>query len=127
MNLVYYSNLTRNTQRFVSKLGLPSIRIEEGIPFRCVLVTPTYGNAGIPKQVLKALRDGPRDRIIGVIGTGNINFGDNYCAGAIRIAQKLEVPLLYKLELAGTSYDVETTLKIMEEFYGSGQRRADGA
>ena len=113
--IAYYSNVTKNTERFVAKTGLPSVRIEESIPEDCILVIPTYGQAAIPVEVLKRLqRREDRDKIRGVIGTGNINFGSNYCAGATQLAARLGVPLLYTLELAGTDHDVRTVIDIYE-------------
>lgn len=114
MNVVYYS-ITNNTHRFVQKLDVPIYSVQDGIPPDSVLIVPTYGVAGIPKIVIKALREGHRERIRAIVGTGNINFGLNYCAGAIKLSQKLEVPLLHKLELAGNNQDVSTVLQKMEE------------
>lgn len=114
MNLVYYSNYTRNTERFVLKLGMDAIRIEDGIPPSSVLITPTYGNAAVPKPVIRALNNGPRQNIVAVIATGNMNFGQNFCAAGLILSRKLEVPLLYKLELAGTDVDVSTTIELLK-------------
>ena len=66
LGIVYFSNVSENTKRFVDKLGMPALRIpiyknEEPLEvnFPYVLVTPTYGNggddAGVPKQVIKFL------------------------------------------------------------------------
>lgn len=116
MNVVYYSNYTRNTERFVNKLGLEAVRIEDGIPDFSVLITPTYGNAAVPKPVIRALNNGPRQNIRAIIGTGNVNFGGNYCAAGYILSYKLQVPLLHKLELAGTDEDVQTTLYLLERY-----------
>lgn len=117
MQVVYYSNHSRNTERFVKKLAVPATRIEDGVPENTILITPTYGDAAIPAVVKRALRDpDARANICAVIGTGNINFGDNYCAGAKKLASKLGVPLLYRLEMAGTPEDVDTVLTILRDF-----------
>ncbi|WP_309133235.1 class Ib ribonucleoside-diphosphate reductase assembly flavoprotein NrdI [Brevibacterium sp.] len=119
MLLVYYSSSSGYTHRFVGKLRHPSLRlpiltkdetlrIEE--PF--VLVTPTYGagpNRGaVPKQVIKFLNiESNRRHLMGVIGAGNTNFGEEYCRAAHRVAAKCHVPVLYRVELLGTPEDVE--------------------
>jgi protein involved in ribonucleotide reduction len=78
-----------------------------------VLILPTYGagprTKAVPKQVIQFLNiKQNRDNIVGVIGTGNTNFGEAYGLAADIVAQKLGVPMLYKLEIFGTPEDVQT-------------------
>ena len=119
MLLVYYSSSSEYTDRFVSKLRHPSRRLplltkEETLtieePF--VLVTPTYGagpNRGaVPKQVIKFLNiESNRRHLVGVIGAGNTSFGEEYCRAARKVAEKCNVPVLYRVELLGTPEEVE--------------------
>lgn len=118
-DIVYFSNVSNNTHRFVEKLGVPAHRIpirwEGDEPFLAqgpyVLVVPTYGggndNHTIPKQVRKFLNFKPnRDLLRGVIGMGNTNFGEHYCKAAEMISAKTGVPLLYRVEITGTPDDV---------------------
>lgn len=115
--LVYFSSKSGNTHRFVARLGLTSFRIPNGMdplpdpkgPY--VLICPTYadgeGRGAVPKQVIRFLNDPARRAgIIGVIGTGNRNFGATYALSGRIIAQKCNVPLLYSFELAGTDTDI---------------------
>jgi protein involved in ribonucleotide reduction len=119
-DIVYFSNVSNNTHRFVEKLDLPNHRI----PIRWngdeplmatkeyILVVPTYGggNEGttIPVQVKKFLNfKANRELLRGVVGMGNTNFGDHYCRAAEMISAKTGVPLLYRVEIMGTPDDVE--------------------
>lgn len=115
--LVYFSSKSGNTHRFVTRLGMRSLRIPIGTdplpdpdhPF--VLVCPTYadgeGGGAVPKQVIRFLNDpAKRAGIVGVIGAGNRNFGATYALAGRIIAQKCNVPLLYSFELAGTDTDI---------------------
>ncbi|ASE10594.2 class Ib ribonucleoside-diphosphate reductase assembly flavoprotein NrdI [Kocuria rhizophila] len=127
--VVYFSSVTRNTDRFIAKLPVRSIRlplrtseppprIEE--PF--VLAVPSYGRPGgagsVPPQVVKFLNDAPsRAHLKGVIGAGNTNFGPLFCVAAEKVAAKCQVPLLYKFELMGTDEDVEKVTQGLEEFW----------
>ncbi|WP_344310565.1 class Ib ribonucleoside-diphosphate reductase assembly flavoprotein NrdI [Brevibacterium samyangense] len=118
MLVVYYSSSSEYTHRFVQKLRHPHQRIplltkDDTLlvdePF--VLVTPTYGagpNRGsVPKQVIKFLNvESNRKHLVGVIGAGNTNFGENYCKAAHLVAAKCGVPVLYRFELLGTPDDV---------------------
>ncbi len=118
MLVVYYSSSSEYTHRFVSKLSHPGLRlplltkdvdVEVDEPY--VLITPTYGagpNRGsVPKQIKKFLSsEGNRKHLVGVIGAGNTNFGENYCRAASLVAAKCHVPELYRFELLGTPEDV---------------------
>lgn len=109
MNIVYFS-IIGNTQKFCNRLELPVHNILDGIPTGpSVLVVPTYGgkHGGIPYAVIKALNTGPREGIVGVVGTGNLNFGNGFARAGEILAAKLDVPLLGRVELAGTTEDVK--------------------
>lgn len=127
--LVFFSSVTENTARFVEKLDVPALRIplmtaDAGlvrIEEDFVLVTPTYGAGSkgfVPKQVIAFLnQEENRVRCRGVIGSGNINFHEDYCKAAYIVAEKLQVPVLYRFELAGTDEDVQKTQEGMNIFW----------
>lgn len=129
-DLIYFSNVSNNTHRFVEKLNLPSQRIpirwNEDEPFMAsneyVLVVPTYGggneNTTVPVQVKKFLNfKANRELLRGVVGMGNTNFGDHYCRAAEIIAAKIGVPLLYRVEIMGTPDDVEQVKERLETLW----------
>lgn len=117
--IVYFSNVSNFTHKFVEKLEVPASRIpikaEEAGTFTisepATLILPTYGANGrdfVPRQVIRFLnQEQNRVLIDSVIGSGNINFLEDFCRGADIVAEKLQVPLLYRFELAGTQDDVE--------------------
>lgn len=127
--LVYFSSVSGNTHRFVEKLGITGWRL----PLRAaeqplkvdepyVLVLPTYGGGhgkgAVPKQVIRFLNDEHnRSLIRGVIAAGNTNFGEAYCLAGDIVAQKCQVPLLYRFEQFGTSEDVSRVQEGLEEFW----------
>jgi protein involved in ribonucleotide reduction len=128
-NLVYFSSVSGNTQRFIEKLGRPADRIplyarDEPLhadePY--VLVVPTYGggdgNGAVPKQVIRFLND-PANRALirGVIGAGNTNFGTAYCLAGDIIARKCKVPHLYRFEVFGTPDDVRAVDEGLDAFW----------
>ena len=129
-DIVYFSNVSNNTHRFVEKLNLPAQRIplrwDSEQPFMAtgeyVLFVPTYGGGNddhtIPKQVKKFLNiKTNRNLLRGVVGFGNTNFGDHYCGAAEMIAAKTGVPLLYRVEIMGTPYDVEQVKERLEQLW----------
>ncbi len=126
LDIIFYSNRSRNTRRFVEKLGytgrvfdisyIPSIVVDK--PY--VLFVPTYGGGhgeySIPRPVARFLNDKTnRGLLAGVVGFGNTNFGDHYCKAAYLIAEKTGVPILAKIELLGTPEDVELVQQRMRE------------
>ena len=128
-HIIYFSSTSENTKRFVQKLGRDAARIPlyaHDAPLQAlepfVLVLPTYGGTNgegsVPKQVIRFLNN-PRNRelIRGVIGAGNTNFADNYCAAGDIIAAKCNVPHLYRFELMGTPEDVDRVNQGLEKFW----------
>lgn len=131
VQIVYFSNYSGNTKRFVEKLDNPSIRIpivwDSLSPVYAkeeyVLMVPTYGGgssrSAIPKQVKNFLNlQENRDLLRGVVGFGNTNFGDNYCKAAELIAQKTGVPVIARVEIFGTDDDVNKVKERLGLLYG---------
>lgn len=125
--VIYFSNISENTHRFVQKLGEEALRIpykpsDEPViatePY--LLITPTYGSGidtkAVPRQVIKFLND-PRNRSLlrGVIAAGNTSFGADYCLAGRVIAAKCDVPLLHRFEILGTPDDVIAVQNRLEE------------
>ena len=118
LDIVYFSNYSGNTKRFIDKLEMDSIRIpisDDNDPIIVksdyVLFVPTYGGGSeghaIPRQVRAFLNvEANRKRLVGVVGFGNTNFGEHYCKAADLIAAKTGVPILGRVEIFGTDEDV---------------------
>jgi protein involved in ribonucleotide reduction len=131
IQIVYFSNYSGNTKRFVEKLDNASIRIpinwDPASPVYAkkeyVLMVPTYGGgssrSAIPKQVKSFLNiEENRNLLRGVIGFGNTNFGDNYCKAAELIAQKTGTPVIARVEIFGTDDDVNKVKERLGLLYG---------
>ena len=117
--IVYFSSTSENTKRFVEKLGIKSTRIplftkqieDFKVEKDSIVVLPTYGGGedkrAVPKQVIKFLNNpANRAKIAGVVALGNTNFGETYCIAGDIVSEKLNVPLLYRVEILGTPDDV---------------------
>lgn len=126
--LVYFSSQSENTHRFVLRTGLPALRIPlDGkhclrVDEPYILVVPSYGGGtargAVPAQVIQFLNDvSNRQLIRGVIAAGNRNFGEAYCLAGTIIAQKCQVPCLYRFELLGTSDDIANVSQGVTEFW----------
>jgi protein involved in ribonucleotide reduction len=123
LDIIYYSNRSGNTKRFVEKLGYENSFYVSEIPLAIkeyVLFVPTYGGGdgdyAVPRAVASFLNiKSNRSLLRGVVGFGNTNFGEHYCKAALIIAKKTGVPLLAKVELLGTPEDVELVNNRMRE------------
>ena len=131
IDVVYFSNYSGNTKRFVEKLDeynairIPIDRSSSPVtvdgPY--VLFVPTYGGgegrAAIPRQVRSFLNVRKnRDFLRGVVGFGNTNFGEHFCKAAELISAKTGVPVIAKVEIFGTPEDVIRIKERMELLYG---------
>lgn len=131
IQIVYFSNYSGNTKRFVEKLDNTSIRIPINwdpahpvyVEREYVLMVPTYGGgsekSAIPRQVRKFLNI-PSNRVWlrGVVGFGNTNFGEHFCKAADLISQKTGVPVIAKVEIFGTDDDVIKVNERLGLLYG---------
>ena len=132
INIVYFSNYSGNTKRFVEKLDGTSVRIpisdsDPGdITMDCeyVLFVPTYGGgsekSAIPRQVRRFLNvPANRELLRGIVGFGNTNFGEHFCKAADLISRKTGVPVIAKVEIFGTPDDVERVKERLKLLYGT--------
>jgi protein involved in ribonucleotide reduction len=87
-----------------------------------ILLTPSYkaGNdahATLPATVRAFLRSPVnRRRLVGIIGSGNRNFGDHYQAAARELGRVSGRPVVFEFELAGTPEDVAACARILAAF-----------
>ncbi|WP_438446008.1 class Ib ribonucleoside-diphosphate reductase assembly flavoprotein NrdI [Gorillibacterium sp. sgz5001074] len=109
--LIAYDSRTGHVGKFVKKLNLPAVRIDEALevdaPF--VLVTYTTGMGQAPGKVLHFLQKN-RNYLRGVAASGNRNWGEHFAGSADRVSELFGVPVLCKFELSGTERDVERFL-----------------
>lgn len=123
----YYSSSSGLVRSFAERLDRPvhdlsvrEVRLSEADgPW--VLLTPSYktgndANDTIPEAVRRFLRSAHNRRLlVGVMGSGNRNFGRYYQKAAREIAERSGRPVLFEFELAGTPWDVEECRRILED------------
>lgn len=131
IDILYFSNYSGNTKRFVEKLDNIATRIpikwDKEQPLvvsrEYVLFTPTYGGGSlrgaIPRQVKEFLNiPENRERLRGVVGFGNTNFGEHFCSAADLISKKAGVPVIARVEIFGTNDDVIKVKERLGQLYG---------
>jgi protein involved in ribonucleotide reduction len=125
--IYYYSSASGLVRTFAERLDRPVHNLAEREHRRSeadgpwVLLTPSYktgnpANDTIPEAVRRFLASPVnRRRLVGVMGSGNRNFGSYYQQAARDIATRSGRPILFEFELAGTPWDVERARAIMAE------------
>ncbi|MHB1063748.1 MAG: class Ib ribonucleoside-diphosphate reductase assembly flavoprotein NrdI [Georgenia sp.] len=123
----YYSSASGMVRLFAERLARPvydvGVReVRRSVPTGpWVLITPSYktgnpDNDTIPEAVRRFLSDPTtRRHLVGVMGSGNRNFGTHYQAAARQIARTSGRPVLFEFELQGTRWDVEQAREILAE------------
>ncbi|ASR53990.1 MULTISPECIES: class Ib ribonucleoside-diphosphate reductase assembly flavoprotein NrdI [Cellulomonas] len=123
----YYSSASGLVRSFAQRLERPvhdlaqrEVRLSEADgPW--VLLTPSYktgndANDTVPEAVRRFLRSAAnRRRLVGVIGSGNRNFGRYYQDAARLVARASGRPVLFEFELAGTPWDVEECRRLLAD------------
>lgn len=105
--LIVYDSMTGNVEKFVSKLNLPAVQIQNQMtmdePY--ILVTYTTGFGQIPQKVTSFLQRNSK-YLMGVAASGNRNWGERFAKSADLISKTYNVPVISKFELSGTKNDV---------------------
>ncbi|MFS0703652.1 class Ib ribonucleoside-diphosphate reductase assembly flavoprotein NrdI [Cellulomonas sp. 179-A 9B4 NHS] len=123
----YYSSASGLVRSFAERLDRPAFdvavrehrRSEVDAPW--VLLTPSYttgneANDTIPEGVRRFLRSARNRRLlVGVMGSGNRNFGRYYQHAAREIAARSGRPVLFEFEVAGTPWDVAEARRLLED------------
>ncbi|UBH21912.1 class Ib ribonucleoside-diphosphate reductase assembly flavoprotein NrdI [Macrococcus armenti] len=108
--IIAYYSMTGNVRRFVEDYldGYETIDITEvdNVDSPYVLITPTYYFGQVPEEVNDFLVVNS-ETMVGVIASGQMNWGVNYGKAGDIISDHYGVPLIAKFELRGTKYDGE--------------------
>ena len=111
MLIVYYSSNSGGTRRIADNLNTNTVELSEydgHSPY--VLMVPTYeqSRGGFTPRPVQNFLDAHAGNMIGVIGTGNRNFGEHYCQAAHDISAQCNVPILWRIDIIGTGEDYRT-------------------
>lgn len=112
--------MTGHTKALVYKLNMDSLELNPMNPFinvsePYILIVPSYDDPVINEAAEDFIESNDISLFKGVIGTGNLNFGQEYCFAARDIATNFNKPLLFKLEYSGTEHDVQKIIEILEK------------
>lgn len=127
MRIVYLS-LTGQTKRLAKKFKNPLWGTENTLseidisnPFLSVeepylLIVPSYEEAEVEDAFIDFLEtENNISNCVGMVGSGNLNFGELFLVTAKRLHEQYDIPILYKLEFHGTPRDIESIQKILKD------------
>ncbi|AOL97846.1 class Ib ribonucleoside-diphosphate reductase assembly flavoprotein NrdI [Bacillus subtilis] len=115
--IITYESKTGNVRRFVKalqqELDIESIEITDDtiITQEFIHITYTIGFGEVPERTLNFIKKN-KNKIRGVVVSGNKVWGDNYGLAGDKLSAKFHIPLLLKFELSGTKQDLQ---KIIQE------------
>ncbi|MCY8856406.1 class Ib ribonucleoside-diphosphate reductase assembly flavoprotein NrdI [Bacillus atrophaeus] len=115
--VITYESKTGNVRRFVEalqhKLDIEAIEITDDtiINQEFIHITYTIGFGEVPERTLNFINKN-KNKIRGVVVSGNKVWGDNYGLAGDKLSAKFHTPLLLKFELSGTKQDLQ---KIIQE------------
>ena len=107
--IVYWSSNSGGTRRVAEALNTDTVELADyhgTSPY--VLLSPTYDQPRggfTPKPVQQFLEEYAH-LMVGVIGSGNRNFGEKYCQAAYDISKQFNVPVLWRIEIMGSQEDL---------------------
>ncbi len=115
--IITYESKTGNVRRFIKalqqELDIESIEITDNtiITQEFIHITYTIGFGEVPERTLNFIKKN-KNKIRGVVVSGNKVWGDNYGLAGDKLSAKFHIPLLLKFELSGTKQDLQ---KIIQE------------
>lgn len=119
---VVYCSMTGNVRAFVRKLNqinksIETIEIRNGkevVDDKYLLITHTTGKGEMPKKLVDFLGDKTNVKnAVGVVGSGNKNWGAHFCGGAYKASEICGVPVLHTFEVRGNQKDIDKALEII--------------
>ena len=116
--IVIYDSLTGQTKRFAQSLGLEAISISEFNFNRdddILLATRSHGFGKIPDTTLNFLKVWHK-KVVGVVVSGNRNWGANYGAAGYKIQEQFKIPLIIKFEGPGFLEDRQYVINWINKY-----------
>ena len=118
--IVYWSSNSGGTKRVAEALSTDTVELAEydgASPY--VMLTPTYDRTrgGFTPRPVQQFLEEYAHLMVGVIGSGNRNFGEKYCQAAHDISKQFSVPVLWRIEIMGSQEDLAVVDSGMSEHW----------
>ena len=109
--IVYWSSNSGGTKRVAEALSTDTVELADydgTSPY--VMLTPTYDQprGGFTPKPVQAFLEEYAHLMVGVAGSGNMNFGEYYCQAGKDISKEHGVPIVHRVDIMGTEDDYRT-------------------
>ena len=104
--------MTGNVRDFVERTGMDSKELNPANPYfdineDYIIVVPSYVGY-INEDVVDFIEyNNNKEHLIGFVGSGNLNFNEDYCWNAVQLSLTYDKPVIFKFEYSGTNKDIE--------------------
>ena len=112
-----FASRTGNVKSIIDRLGVSNVvdvSETDTLNEDFIIFTYTDGYGDVPYEVEDFLSNNSK-YLKGVVVSGSKDFTDTYCMAGDRISNKYNVPLLYKVEEAGTDEDIKNISDIISK------------
>lgn len=120
--MILYASRTGNIQHVIGELQkrdntIQACRIDDiqkvEEPFFLFTYTDLFGEVPEPVKAFMTLH---HHFCVGIIGSGNTNWGnDNFCGAAKKLSSRYRIPIITKLDVRGNPSDYEHIIKRYKE------------
>lgn len=116
---IVVDSITGNSVKFGLKTGYPVMKIKDRKSIKdddkFLLITRCQNFGEIP-MATRLLLEKHRDKVIGVVVSGNRNWGKNYGISGDKIQEEYNIPCILKFEGTGFPHEVEFVKNYIEEY-----------
>ena len=109
--IVYWSSNSGGTRRVAEALNTNTVELagyDGASPY--VMLTPTYDQprGGFTPRPVTQFLEKYAHLMVGVCGTGNLNFQEYYCQAGKDISKQYGVPIVHRIDIMGSEDDYRT-------------------
>ena len=106
--IVYWSSNSGGTKRAAERLRAKTVELKnyDGTsPY--IMMSPSFDQprGGFTPKPVGQFLNKYADKMIGVLPTGNLNFGQYFCQSGRDISTQHGVPIVYRIDLPGNTED----------------------
>ena len=106
--IVYWSSNSGGTKRAAERLNTKTVELKnyDGTsPY--IIMSPSFDQprGGFTPKPVEQFLNKYADKMIGVLPTGNLNFGQYFCQSGRDISTEHGVPIVYRIDLPGNTED----------------------
>ena len=106
--IVYWSSNSGGTRRVADRLKTKTVELKNydgTTPY--IIMSPSFDQprGGFTPKPVEQFLNKYADKMIGILPTGNLNFGQYFCQSGRDISTEHGVPIVYRIDLPGNTED----------------------